>query len=231
MGLSEYNRDPHAPFFLDPDGVRPLLYGKAMAQLKQRLARVGVQPNDMPGLHGLRVEGYNATEAVFGEDLASAHGIWKSKAHKRYKRFALTMVAQIPSAIAGYVEPPELEDERAAGPPSRRLTRAALSTPVEAAAVAGTSEGGLPEGWVYHEGLYQAPDGRVAESCVAAWRVACEDDAELAHDVDAAAGLAVLAGAQERDVALAVSSRAQAQGQVRSPTPTRARRSRTARPA
>ena len=90
--------------------------------------------------------------------------------------------------------------------------------------MAGTSESGLPEGWVYHEGLYQAPDGRVAESCVAAWRMACEDDTELAHDVDAAAGLAVLAGAQERDVALVVSSRAQAQVQVRSPTPTRSRR-------
>ena len=67
-------------------------------------------------------------------------------------------------------------------------------------------------------------DGRIAESCVAAWRMACEDDTELAHDVDAASGLAVLAGAQERDVALVVSSRAQAQVQVRSPTPTRSRR-------
>ena len=204
-----------------------------MAQLKQRLARVGVQPDDMPGLHGLRVEGYNATEAVYGEDLAAAHGLWKSKAHKRYKRFALSMVAQIPSAIAGYVEPPELEDERAAGPPSRRLTRTALSMPTEESAVAATSEAGLPEGWVFHEGLYQAPDGRVAESCVAAWRMACEDDSELAHDVDAAAGLAVLAGAQERDVALVVSSRMQAQeGQlVRSPTPTRSSRRRAARHA
>ena len=25
MSLSQFNRDPHAPFFLDPDGVRPLI--------------------------------------------------------------------------------------------------------------------------------------------------------------------------------------------------------------
>ena len=74
-------------------------------------------------MHGLRVEGYNSTQAVLGEDLAAAHGGWKSTAHKRYMRFSMLTISRIPGAIVGLEEPPEPVEERDARPPSTRVRR------------------------------------------------------------------------------------------------------------
>ena len=126
---------PDAPFFVESPGGRPLLYRVALEQFKARQRRVGVAEDDLTGLHGLRVAGYNGTEAALGEDLAQAHGLWKSKAHKRYHRWDLAQVSRIPAAIVdedgSAVRPPsppsseggEGVAERPAGPSRERLHR------------------------------------------------------------------------------------------------------------
>ena len=39
-----------------------------------------------------------------GEAVAQAHGLWKSEAHKRYRRFKMSLIARIPAAIWELVE-------------------------------------------------------------------------------------------------------------------------------
>merc|ERR1712086_714070 len=92
-------RDPDEPFFLETvDGRRrPLRYAPAMDQFKAAQRAVGVAAGEEGGLHGLRVEGYNNSKRVLGEDVTVAHGLWKSDAHKRYSRFPMGVVAQIPA--------------------------------------------------------------------------------------------------------------------------------------
>ena len=63
------------------------------------------------GLHGARVEGWNATRATLGGDLATAHGGWKSNAKTRYDRFSMARVCRIPSAIVGQLDEHEGDRE------------------------------------------------------------------------------------------------------------------------
>ena len=63
------------------------------------------------GLHGARVEGWNATRATLGGDLATAQGGWNSAAKTRYDRFTMARVCRIPSAIVGQLEEHEGDRE------------------------------------------------------------------------------------------------------------------------
>ena len=230
MSMSAFNRDPTAPFFLDPDRKRPLIYDKAMDQFKERQRRVGVAEEDIVGLHGARVEGYNATEAVLGEDVAAAHGLWKPSSHKRYKRFNLERIALIPAAVAGYLEPPEPTDERDAAPPSSRLRRADLASPSNSGgtstALVSASEGALPDGWGYENGMYRSSDGQVSRSLRGAWQLACEHE-EMGGECNAAASLAVLSGAPRGDVERAIApNRLLAPASTASTRPVRTHRAR-----
>ena len=70
--------------------------------------------------------------------LAFAQGGWKSSAHSRYDRFAMSQVVRIPSVIAGVDDgddsaPTNEAEERAAGPPTRRLRRDSLRSLVSQA--------------------------------------------------------------------------------------------------
>ena len=155
-------RDPDEPFFLETvDGRRrPLRYAPAMDQFKAAQRAVGVAAGEEGGLHGLRVEGYNNSKRVLGEDVTVAHGLWKSDAHKRYSRFPMGLVAQIPAAVSGVLraegggaaegaQPAARSASAPAerGPPAVRLTREALQGGGSAAATA--------------SGAVAAVDGRV----------------------------------------------------------------------
>jgi len=122
-------RDPKAPFFMGPDGKHALTYSQAFDAFQQLQRDVGVSDDELSGLHGLRVEGYNTTKAGLGEDLTVAHGLWQSTAHKRYDRFALSRVLRIAPVIAG-ADPGDPQSlERPAGPPDHRLDRHSLGPP------------------------------------------------------------------------------------------------------
>ena len=128
MRLMGHRADKTGPFFLDPDQKRPLLYRKALAQFYARQRRVGVQEEDLAGLHGLRVAGYNGVEHKLGEDVAIAHGLWKGgkKSASRYARFDMQTIAQIPRAIIGLSdnEDDDEESEEDESPwPMERSTR------------------------------------------------------------------------------------------------------------
>ena len=139
---------------------RPLRYAPAMDQFKAAQRAVGVAAGEEGGLHGLRVEGYNNSKRVLGEDVTVAHGLWKSDAHKRYSRFPMGVVAQIPAAVSGVLraegggaaegaQPAARSASAPAerGPPAVRLTREALQGGGSAAATA--------------SGAVAAVDGRV----------------------------------------------------------------------
>ena len=106
------------------------------------------------------VEGYNNSKRMLGEDVTVAHGLWKSDAHKRYSRFPMGLVAQIPAAVSGVhraegggaaegAQPAARSASAPAerGPPAVRLTREALQGGGSAAATA--------------SGAVAAVDGRV----------------------------------------------------------------------
>ena len=85
---------------------------------------MGVLPGDRSGLHGLRVQGYNRTKRGLGADVAQAHGLWKSDAHKRYDRYDMLLITRIPAVIVGddpgtvaLPAPPNEAEERVSGPP------------------------------------------------------------------------------------------------------------------
>ena len=65
-----------APMFLDEAMQNPLTYGKALGWFYGLQRVVGVADEDLAGLHGLRVDGYNRTKAPLGQPLAQAHGRW-----------------------------------------------------------------------------------------------------------------------------------------------------------
>ena len=58
-----------APMFLDEAMQNPLTYGKALRWFYGLQRVVGVADEDLAGLHGLRVEGYNRTKAALGLSL------------------------------------------------------------------------------------------------------------------------------------------------------------------
>ena len=144
-------RRPHTPgqprpptecFFLeDLDRRRPLIYNVALGRFKDLQLRAGVPEDDLYAFHGLRVRGYNGTVWKLGEAVAQAHGLWKSEAHKRYRRFKMSLVARIPAAIWELVEGEEDDadeggdgaDDQEPDPQPRaapvvRATRATLRT-------------------------------------------------------------------------------------------------------
>ena len=103
----------------------------------RRQLAVGVEEADLTGFHGLRVLGYNQTKHALGEDMAVAHGLWKSTAHRRYDRFSLSRVARIPAAVAGIDEAEAVvpdDVERIARSPAERLVRGRRSGGVPAIA-------------------------------------------------------------------------------------------------
>jgi hypothetical protein len=106
-------RPGDAPFYVDRDRTRPYLYGKAMADMRELLARVTTKDEAYSyGLHGLRVSGYDLARR-HNPELAVAQGGWKSSAHERYDRFPLTEVLALPSVIVAAVgednTPPQIE--------------------------------------------------------------------------------------------------------------------------
>ena len=122
-------RAPDAPFFMGRSGDYALTYAQALSAFQDLQREVGVPDAEISGLHGLRVEGYNATKHGLGEDLTVAHGLWASKAHKRYERFALSRVLRIAPVIAGVDLGDQPSLERDAGPPDHRLNRHTLGPP------------------------------------------------------------------------------------------------------
>lgn len=97
-------RDSDTSFYLDRDRRRPYLYGKALSDFRTLLARVVEKEEAYSyGLHGLRVSGYDLARR-HDEELAVAHGGWKSTAHKRYSRFSLAEVRNLSAAIVRMAE-------------------------------------------------------------------------------------------------------------------------------
>ena len=136
-------REPRdGPMFLDENQEHPLTYGKALRWFYGWQRAVGVAEEDLAGLHGLRVTGYNRAKNALGQSIAQAHGLWKSTAVNRYERFEMSQVVRIPGALAG-VDPgvdygaADATVERQAGP--RGVTRATLR-----AAAAGSSSQAAP---------------------------------------------------------------------------------------
>ena len=85
--------DPQAPYFVSPwDHSKAYLYGAATSKLHRLQKQVGVPDEEITGFHGLRVSGYNRTKAPLGEEVAVAHGMWKSTAHTRYDRFDMNFI-------------------------------------------------------------------------------------------------------------------------------------------
>ena len=119
-------------------------------------------------MHGLRVEGYNSTQAVLGEDLAAAHGGWKSTAHKRYLRFSMILVSRIPGAIVGLEEPPEPVVERDAHAPSERVRRHSEGSSSEGQA--GPTEM-LPHAWRRDKDGLVGSEGAPALTADDKWRL------------------------------------------------------------
>ena len=94
-------RDASGPFYLDRTKRRPYIYSAAMADVRALWAKVvGEVKATECGLHGLRVAGYNsARKGPSGEELAVAHGGWRSTAHKRYERFSQEEVTALTKVI------------------------------------------------------------------------------------------------------------------------------------
>ena len=109
--------DLETPCFVEKVGGRPLTYSQALSMFKKVQEVVGTALGDEAlaaapyGLHGARVEGWNATRATLGGDLATAQGGWKSAAKTRYDRFTMARVCRIPSAIVGQLEEHEGDRE------------------------------------------------------------------------------------------------------------------------
>ena len=128
----KYNkvRGPHAPddpLFCDPaNPSEAWIYHQALDDYHDKQDDFGIPKEEWSGLHGGRIVGYNGTKQGLGEDMAVAHGIWKSSAHKRYDRFPAEKVVLIPQAVFGLLEQPvpSLDPpERVSGPPPSRISR------------------------------------------------------------------------------------------------------------
>ena len=96
-------RPAEEPFFLHPDQRQVLTYGTAMAQFRTLLQRVSDGATAaLYGLHSLRVSGWNgARTGPDGEEVAVAHGGWHGGSQRRYDRFAVSSVLNLPTVILG----------------------------------------------------------------------------------------------------------------------------------
>ena len=112
MAFYDGPRPETVPFFVAKDRVRPYTYSAASSDLRKFLKRVS--PQDFAfGLHGLRVRGYNDACGGDCEELAVAHGGWRSSAHTRYARFPLSRVLELAPAMARVAGAPSGESEAA----------------------------------------------------------------------------------------------------------------------
>ena len=83
-----------------------------MSDLKTMVRRV--QPEDDEyGIHGARVEGYNAAKKACGEEMAVAHGGWKPGSNSKYDRFPLPSVFAMASRMAAATGESETADDDA----------------------------------------------------------------------------------------------------------------------
>ena len=118
-------RDDKSAFYLDKSKKRPYIYSSAMVDIRSLWSKVvGAVQSRECGLHGLRVAGYNnARQGPGGEELAVAHGGWKSTAHRRYERFGgerSDEVVGLAKAIVDQLVEPGTQFERVRPPPSAR---------------------------------------------------------------------------------------------------------------
>ena len=218
-------REGSEPFFLDPrlfpDGTRgrprrardasaAWTYSQAQSASYALQRRVGIAAGEEFGFHGLRVEGYNLSKRGNGEDLTVAHGLWKSTAHKRYDRFGMLAVVNIPSrmlrarddvseasseegdSFSSGNEPEETVLEREARPPATRLHRGDLAAPNsggQSSRAPHAEAALLPEGWWTERrtpasgnsyAVHYGPSGQRASTRPEAWRIA--DEAERADE-------------------------------------------------
>ena len=218
-------REGSEPFFLDPrlfpDGTRgrprrardasaAWTYSQAQSASYALQRRVGIAAGEEFGFHGLRVEGYNLSKRGNGEDLTVAHGLWKSTAHKRYDRFGMLAVVNIPSrmlrarddvseasseegdSFSSGNEPEETVLEREARPPAARLRRGDLAAPSsggQSSRAPHAEAALLPEGWWTERrtpasgnsyAVHYGPSGQRASTRPEAWRIA--DEAERADE-------------------------------------------------
>ena len=105
MHFFPHGRNPEEPFFLARDRSRPYTYSAAMADLRARCVRVGVD-GALYGIHGLRVLGYNASLRANGEKRTVAHGLWSGpKAAGRYLRLDVaTEIVPMAANVVNYFE-------------------------------------------------------------------------------------------------------------------------------
>ena len=187
-------RDTAAPFFLARDRVRPYTYGCGASDFKVHQQGVGVVEENLTGPHGLRVLGWNRIKDSLGAGLAQAHGGWRSKSGcRRYDRFSMGQVYNIPAAIAdvfhddtrGGVSAPSSSDDDERPIPQGNLARDARAARANRSGSSRDHRSSsplaplLPPGWVRVQrhtstgrqyAVYKSPTGGQVASRVAAWR-------------------------------------------------------------
>ena len=125
-------RDSKLPFYIDKTKKRPYVYSSAMRDIRALWAKVvGAEKAKTYGLHGLRVSGYNAgRKGPGGEELAVAHGAWRSTAHRRYDRFGGPDSAEVrglSSAIVDQLVEPNAENQFPRVQPAQRAAAPAAA--------------------------------------------------------------------------------------------------------
>ena len=120
-------REPKDAFYVNAARTKPYLYSAALKDVRRLLSKVvGDDVAKTYGLHGLRVAGYNAAKrGPEGEELAVAHGGWRSTAHRRYERFGDERSQAVVGLSAAMVATLE---ERDAGTPFPRVAAGSSSS-------------------------------------------------------------------------------------------------------
>lgn len=78
----------------------PLTYGSAMDHLHRAQSDFGIPDGEHAGLHGGRVEAYNAVKRSLGEEVAVVQGNWRRTSHLRYHRSRMAEIFSIPAHVA-----------------------------------------------------------------------------------------------------------------------------------
>ena len=203
---------PETPLFCDPQDVTSSwTYDAALRRYHERQDDFGIPREEQSAFHGGRIAGFNNTKNGLGEEIAVAHGGWRSRAHKRYDRFRASLVARISAAAFGLIAqnaPPGLAEEwREVVQPEERVTRDTLQRPHDEVGEEGIHPGDdengesgevqrpidlLPPGWTEErkgpEGrmwlVCHGPNGERTKSRVQAWR-RYEAARDLAEDASA----------------------------------------------
>ena len=127
-------RDEEASFYVDKSRRRPYVYNMALADVRALWAKeVGPERAKTCGLHGLRVTGYDSARlGPSGEELAVAHGRWRSTAHRAYARFGGEGSEEVRGLAAVIVDQLVEPDEGHAFPRVRPAQQAAAAAPTAA---------------------------------------------------------------------------------------------------